>query len=63
MPRPVAREAIDAGTPAQIAAARRAIDGLVAEHRAYVARALVLRDAALALVDAALVSSDADIDA
>ena len=49
-------QAIDAGTPAQTAAARRAIDGLVSEHRAYVARALVLRDAVLALVDAALVS-------
>ena len=50
-------------TPAQTAAARRAIDDLVAEHRSYVARALALRDAALALVDAALVSSDADIGA
>ena len=29
----------DAGTPAQTAAARRAIDDLIAEHRAYVARA------------------------
>ncbi len=48
--------AIDAGTPAQTAAARRAIDDLVAEHRGYVARALALRDAAVALIDAALVS-------
>ncbi len=31
--------AIDAGSPAQTAAARRAIDDLVAEHRSYVARA------------------------
>jgi hypothetical protein len=47
-------QAADKGTAAQITEARRAIDGLVAEHRAYVARALALRDAALALIDAAL---------
>lgn len=49
--------AVDAGTRAQAAAARPAIDGLVAEHHGYAARALALRDAALALIDAALVSS------
>jgi len=51
-------QALDGGTPAEAAAARRVIDDLVAEHRACAVRALALRDAVLARLDAALTSSD-----
>jgi hypothetical protein len=49
-------QAVGAGTPA--AEARRAIDDLTGEHRTYAARALVLRDAVLARLDAALAAGE-----
>jgi hypothetical protein len=55
--------AVDGGTTAETTAAGRVIDDLVAEHRAYAARALSLRDAVLARLDTALVASDAAVDA
>jgi hypothetical protein len=51
--------ALDRGDAAEAAVAQRAIDDLVAEHRGYALRALILRDGVLARLDAALVPSDA----
>jgi hypothetical protein len=47
--------AVDLGDAAEAAAAQRAIDELVGEHRGYAVRALVLRDAVLTHLDSALV--------
>jgi len=47
-------QALAGGGPAAVEAARRAIDALVTEHGAFAARAIAVRDAVLARLDAAL---------